>query len=80
MNSSNITLLSSSKETFLEAAQSYEQNVASCKYKEKLTCINQKERKSAKETLYSLIHPKVKLWKQTLANVFSNKLFPPEMS
>ena len=42
MNSSNITLLSSSKETFLEAAQSYEQNVASCKYKEKLTCINQK--------------------------------------
>ena len=40
-----LSSLSSSKETFLESAQSYEQNLASCGYKEKLTYVEQSARK-----------------------------------
>ena len=48
--------LSSSKQIFLEAAQSYEQNLASCGYKEKLTYVeestkNQKETKKRKKNV-----------------------------
>ena len=63
-------LLSSSKGTFLRAAHSYEQNLASCEYKEKLIYVEQsaknqkeakkKKKKNAKKTLYGLIHPIVK--------------------
>ena len=60
-----LSSLSSSKEIFLEAAQSYEQNLASCGYKEKLTYVEQsakkpKGKKNAKETSYGSIHPIVK--------------------
>ena len=53
--SARLSLLSSSKEMFHEAAQSYEQNPASCGYKEQLTYVkqsmkNQNETKTAKET------------------------------
>ena len=49
-----LSSLSSSKEIFLEAAQSYDQNLACCRYKEKLAYAEQivkkqKEKKNAKK-------------------------------
>ena len=62
--SARLSSLSSSKEIFHEAAQSYKQNPANCRYKEQLTYVkqsvkNQKETKKRKK--HGLIHPITKL-------------------
>ena len=62
--SARLSSLSSSKEIFHEAAQSYKQNPANCGYKEQLTYVkqsvkNQKETKKRKK--HGLIHPITKL-------------------
>ena len=60
-----LSLLSSSKEIFLEAAQSWILWTKPCK------CEKQKEAKNAKETSYGLIYPILKPWKVLLENIFS---------
>ena len=62
--SARLSSLSSSKEIFHEAAQSYKQNPANCGYKEQLIYVkqsvkNQKETKKRKK--HGLIHPITKL-------------------
>ena len=80
-----LSSLSSSKEIFLEAAQSYEQNVASCGYKEKLTYVEQsakkpKGNKKRKRNIW-FNPPYSKTVKTNIGKYFFrliNKHFPPE--
>ena len=81
-----LSSLSSSKEIFLEAAQSYEQNLASCRYKEKLTYVEQsakkpKGNKKRKRNIIWFNPPYSKTIKTNTGKYFFrfiNKHFPPE--
>ena len=72
--SARLSSLSSSKEIFHEAAQSYKQNPANCGYKEQLTYVkqsvkNQKETKKTQETWFN--PPYNKTVKANIGKVFS---------
>ena len=77
---------SSSKEIFLEATQSYEQNLASCGYKEKLTYVERsskkpKGNKKRKRNIIWFNPPYSKTVKTNIGKYFFrliNKHFPPE--
>ena len=80
--------LSSSKEIFLETAQSSEKNLASCGYKEKVTYAeqsvkNQQEtkKKTQKKNVMWFNPPYSKIVKTNIGYCFFrliNSLFPPE--
>ena len=77
-----LSSLSSSKEIFLEAAQYYEQNLASCGYKEKLTYVEQSAKKTEgnKKRKRNIIwfNPPYSKTVKTNIGKQTNKHFPPE--
>ena len=65
-----LSSLSSSKEIVLEAAQSYEQNLASCGYKEKLSAKKPKGNKNRKGNIIWFNPPYSKTVKTNIGKYF----------